>query len=422
MNNKFWREVFDQVMSLVLIYRVDPAGPQLMFVNSVVTSVLGYTAEAFVMESEQSGKLRSQLDEVFRAASQGDPIVQLTDLGGSEKKFNLGVSSFVSDSIKSDLVVVTLQNLDSASSVSTEFSSEVVAESLVMGSIIERLNHVATANGNMIFVGEAGTGKRMLMGQLLPDAVRAGHSIWILDYESPKAQFLSDGVQVDVDTLFAQRIKKPVTLCVYEFQSMPVVDQQRLLKWLDSNDQDKRFIVGSQVSADELVSRGTLDAALYYKLNLISIVLPPLTMRRSDIRPYTELWFRRARNAMGIEKPEISDKEWDRLFHFAYSGNFDELNQILIRSLAAYKDVFTFMVDEPKAKKQIEKRVEQSKMVNGLSIQMPFDDYMREYLSAVLETCDGKIYGDDGAAAVLGMKPTTLQSKMQKYGVRRVES
>lgn len=409
-------------MSLVLIYRVDPTGPQLMFVNSVVTSLLGYTAEAFVMESEQSGKLRNQLDDVFRAASDGDPIVQLTDLGGSEKNFSLGVSSFVSDSIKADLVVVTLQNLDSSNSVSTGFSSEVIAESLVMGSIIERLNHVARANGNMIFVGEAGTGKRMMMGQLLPDAVGAGHSIWILDYESPKAQCLSDGVQVDVETLFAQRSKKPVTLCVYELQSMPEDDQKRLLKWLDSNDRDKRFIVGSQVSADELVSRGALDSALYYKLNLISIVLPPLTMRRSDIRPYADLWFKRAGNALGIEKPEISDKEWDRLFHFAYTANFDELNQILLRSLAAYRDVFTFLVDEPKVKKQIEKRVEHSKMVDGLSIQMPFDDYMREYLTAVLETCDGKIYGSDGAAAVLGMKPTTLQSKMQKYGVRRVES
>src|SRR5690606_6891924 len=140
-----------------------------------------------------------------------------------------------SDSIKADLVVVTLSAIDADDSATLAHNSELVAESLVMGSIIDRLNNVASAKGNMIFVGESGTGKRLLMGQLLPEAVRSGQSIWKMDYEKGNAQFVLDGVQVDIDTLFAQRSKKPVTVCIYEMQSMPIRDQQRLLTWLDLN-------------------------------------------------------------------------------------------------------------------------------------------------------------------------------------------
>jgi DNA-binding NtrC family response regulator len=156
-------------------------------------------------------------------------------------------------------------------------------------------------------------------------------------------------------------------------------------------------------------------------MNLISVVLPALDMRRADIKPYSERWLNKVCDAVDVDLPSISDKEWTRLFHHEYAGGYDELNAILMRSLInGSSGKFQF---ELSASQTAEKKARSTRdSIDGsitLSNGATYDEHMREYLEQMMIRHGWKIYGSDGAAVQLGMKPTTLQSKLEKYSVRK---
>jgi transcriptional regulator of aromatic amino acid metabolism len=423
MNNKFWREIFDQITSLVMVFRIQNGTGELMFVNKAVHSCLGYSPEAFVMESEQTGELRSSLDNLFAAAADGIKSVELADLTGQNVLFAVESSSFSSDAIKEDLAILTLHPMvNSVQSGSDQ--NTVVAESIVMKSVLDRISQLEEVGANVAFVGGIGNGKRFFMDRLQRGALSSGYSIWKLDYaDGKKPAYSADGVQVDLDMLMTSRLRKDTTILLYEMQGMSNADQVRLFKFIDGQGAALRFICGSTVSPDALVATGKLMPELYYKLNLISVVLPSLDMRRADIRPYTWSWLRRVSEALAHEYPDISDKEWTRLFHHEYKESYDELNVILKRSLLRWKgDKFQFdleQADSAKTKLRTTSPASTDSSSIVLDYRATHDEHMHAYLNQVMDKYGWKIYGNDGAAAHLGIKPTTLQSKIEKYGVRK---
>jgi transcriptional regulator with AAA-type ATPase domain len=421
MNNKFWREIFDQITSLVMVFRMQVDTAELMFVNKAVNIHLGYTPESFVMESEQAGSLRSSLDQLVHAASDGRKVVVLSDLAGREIPFSVEIRAFHSDAIKEDLSILTLHPYASTTGFAAG-DDPIVAESIVMKSVMERLRQLEEVGANMAFVGGKGTGKRLMMDQALRGIIGRGESLWKLDFgDSKKPVYHMDGVQVDFAAMLAFRLRRQTAVIIYELDQMPKNDQTKLMNFVEGQESYIRFVVGSAESPDVLVSGGRLIPELYYKLNVISIVLPPLEMRRADIRPYAERWLGRMCEAVGIDLPMVSDKEWTRLFHHEYKQNYDELNRILMRSLLQSSgEKFHFELEMVETGKQKQRMVALS---DARSIVLDHgsthDQHMREYLRQVMERNGWKIYGGDGAAAQLGMKPTTLQSKLEKYGVEK---
>lgn len=416
MNNKFWREVFDQIHSLVMVFRMDPAGPQLMFVNQAVGRLLGYQPESYVMESEQPGALRTELEKVYYEVQAGAREVTLKGLDGSTTPFAAGVSVFESAAVKAELVALTLEPLEMKRAAdSAQAARNLVAESTVMQSVLQRVEFLDGQQGNMVFVGEGGTGKRFFMDRIRAGLVTEGRSLWMADYE--EGAHRADGVQMDVETMLGLRQRRPVDVLIYGLHKMPKTDQQRFEGWMSAFSPGFRLVAGSEVSPDDLVAKGKLQGEFYYAMAANNVVLPPLQLRRADIRPYAEAWLGRVAAAMGATAVTYSDKEWDRLFHHEWKRHYDELNEILTRTLAAQSR--KFLVAAPPAKSPaFPAEPSKDQAAPNLDVGMPYDEFMRGYLAAVLERCQGKVYGTDGAAALLGLRPTTLQSKLQKYGVK----
>jgi hypothetical protein len=421
MNNKFWREIFDQITSMVMIFRMQSEVAELMFVNRSVHTHLGYSPESFVLESEQDGDLRRSLSQLVRAATEGNRGVVLGDLAGREVSFHVEVRTFLSDAIKEDLVVLTLHPHSTDGELGIA-DKTIVAESVVMKSVMERIRQLEEVGASMAYIGAVGTGKRLLMDRSLRGVLAAGGSIWKLDYADSKNPVYSmDGVQVDLSSLFSAKLRKSTTVMLYEMGHMSKTDQTKLMTFTEGQESLLRFVCGSSESPDVMVSAGRLLPELYYKLNVISVVLPPLDMRRSDIRPYAERWLGRVCESVGQEVPSISDKEWTRLFHFEYRENYDELDVILRRSLLGWNgSKFQFELESADAGKP-KARVSVSADTGSIILdhRSTHDEHMQAYLLQVMDRCGWKIYGSDGAAASLGMKPTTLQSKLEKYGVRK---
>lgn len=403
-----------------MVFRMKDGTSELMFVNRAVHHVLGYTPEAFVMESEQEGALRSGLSALVEAVVSGSRRVVLTDLSGREVELSVEYQQFFSDAIKEDLAVLTLHRGVAADGVSND-DGGIVADSIVMQSVIDRYRQVDQAGASMAFIGAPGSGKRLFMDSSLRAALASGSSIWKMDYADQKRpSYTMDGVQVDLETLFAMKPRRNTLLLIYELDRMPLVDQSALYRFIDGQDGLLRFVTGSVESPDVMVAAGRLQPELYYKLNVISIVLPTLDMRRADIRPYAERWIERVATAGGFDIPSISDKEWTRLFHHEYERGFDELVQILKNSLFRWgggKFQFVLGSNSAASSRQAPQASSSDKII--LDVSGDHDEHMRSYLMQVMDRSGWKIYGKDGAAAVLGMKPTTLQSKLEKYGVKK---
>jgi hypothetical protein len=422
MNNKFWRDVFDQISSLVLIFRKETSGYELMFVNKAVQSYLGYKPELYVMESEQTGELRAELEEICTAAIGGETRIPFTMMSGQKASFSVSVSEFFSESIKESLLVMTVQS-GSNDNEAQDPSSGLLLQTQLMKTIHDRISQSLELGANIAFVGSPGSGKRYYLDKVMVDMLKSDDQIVKMDYSSGKLVLYCDGVQSDFDHLMSLRKSKPVAVVIYEMQQMSKSDQKKLYEWSTQGNRNVRFIVGSKISPDQMVAEGKLDAELYYSMNLTSVLLPGLNQRRSEIQPYAEAMIRKICEASGVAYPQISAKEWSRLFNHDYENNFDELNTIILRSvIRADKGSFQFELSEdrtqPTNRKKKSERAAGKGLVLDIDASQGYDEHMRVYLSQVLERTGGKIYGKDGAAALLGMKPTTLQSKLEKYKVR----
>jgi transcriptional regulator with PAS, ATPase and Fis domain len=422
MNNKFWRDVFDQISSLILIFRKESSDHELMFVNRAVQSYLGYKPESYVLESEQKGSLRDELETICRLALNGETRIQLTTLSGKKNMYSVEVSDFYSESIKEQILIMTVHGVSDAE-MPTDSSSNARFESQLMSTVRNRISQGLEQGANLAFVGAQGTGKRFFSDEVLARLIQSDYQIVKMDYSAGHVEIFCDGVHSDFDHLQSLRKSKPIALFIYELQEMGEKDQKLIMEWAKQPDRNVRFIVGSRVSLDQMVSEGRLHPELYYLMNLTSVVLPGLHHRRSEIQPYAEHLIRKICDASGVAYPKISEKEWTRLFNYDFKIHFDDLNTIILRSvIRAEEGAFEFNVGNASSstnqKRKGHPKNDESSVVIDLDVSGGYDEHMRIYLSQVLERTNGKIYGKDGAAAVLGMKPTTLQSKLDKYRVR----
>jgi len=144
--------------------------------------------------------------------------------------------------------------------------------------------------------------------------------------------------------------------------------------------------------------------------------VPPLRERREDVRPLASYFVARHAARMNRKPPRISERAWQVLEAHDWPGNVRELENYLERSLILCHGAELTLEEGPSAERRTAPpRPEAQEQRPGVR---PFEEAVRELLREALEAAGGRIYGPDGAAALLGLKPTTLQSKLQRYGVR----
>jgi DNA-binding NtrC family response regulator len=150
------------------------------------------------------------------------------------------------------------------------------------------------------------------------------------------------------------------------------------------------------------------------------IEIPPLRDRPEDILPLAELFLRLASKRLGIKTPSLASAQRRELEQYRWPGNIRELQNVIERStiLAAHGP---FMLNLDRGTR----RTSEARTHADPPAQFPLQSLPRlkesetDLIRAALKQARGKIYGDNGAAALLGIRPTTLSSKLARLGVRR---
>jgi len=216
------------------------------------------------------------------------------------------------------------------------------------------------------------------------------------------------------------------TLLLDEVAELPPRAQAKLLRVLQEGEiervggestysVDVRLIAATHQPLEQMIERGTFRSDLYYRLNIFPILLPPLRERLADLPVLAETLLERLAQRHGRQPPRFSPEVIDRLLRHAWPGNVRELENLLERALILTPGREPLVLP-PEFAISVSPHPASPTRDEGV---VRLDVALRQAIERALQASRGQIYGEQGAAALLGIKPTTLQSKMRKLGIAR---
>jgi formate hydrogenlyase transcriptional activator len=176
---------------------------------------------------------------------------------------------------------------------------------------------------------------------------------------------------------------------------------------------DVRLIAATNRDLGKMVEEGTFRADLFYRLNVFPLRIPPLRERTEDIPELILHFLTMASRKIGRTVTAVSPSSLDRLMHYHWPGNVRELQNVIERA--------TIMSDDPIVE-IVDTLVSQHPVQPSENTYMNLVDVEREHITKVLKDTSWAIEGKAGAAAILGLAPSTLRSRMAKFGITRPES
>jgi formate hydrogenlyase transcriptional activator len=186
--------------------------------------------------------------------------------------------------------------------------------------------------------------------------------------------------------------------------------QERVIERLGSTQPikvDVRIVAATNRDLENAVQEGTFREDLYYRLNVFPIAVPPLRERLEDIPALTWKFVEEFSQALGKSIESIASESLRQMQAYSWPGNVRELRNVVERAVILADDP-RMVVPLPENTNSRTSRVSQTLR----SVQI-------EHITATLESTNWRIRGRDGAAERLGLKPTTLETRMARLGVRR---
>ena len=175
---------------------------------------------------------------------------------------------------------------------------------------------------------------------------------------------------------------------------------------------DARLVAATNRDLKAMVEEGKFRADLYYRLHVFPLHVPPLRERREDIPLLTRYFVQKHAQRMGRNIDTIPTSVLEALTNYDWPGNIRELQNVLERSVILTNGSVLQVPMTELTGKTI------PTTLNGTSAAHPHHAERGTILKA-LEEARGQVGGSDGAAARLGLKRTTLQSRMRKYNIDR---
>jgi transcriptional regulator with GAF, ATPase, and Fis domain len=310
------------------------------------------------------------------------------------------------------------------SEISLDNHSGFVASSTGIRVVLRNAEQVARTDSVVLVLGETGTGKE-LIARIIHDMSRRSHLPMIkVNCAALPATLIESELFGREKGAYTGALARETgrfeladksTIFLDEIGELPLELQSKLLRVLQEGEferlgssktirADLRVIAATNRDLRCLVKEGKFREDLYYRLNVFPILIPPLRERREDIAPLVwhilrDLGKRMGRNIEGVHASTM------RVFQsYSWPGNVRELRNVIERNLILSSgSIFRAEFHEQEDKENLRRLAEVE------------SDYFR----TVLHKTHWRIRGQGGAAELLGLKPTTLEARLKKLGIRR---
>jgi formate hydrogenlyase transcriptional activator len=290
-------------------------------------------------------------------------------------------------------------------------------------------HQVARGNSPVLLRGETGTGKERLARALHRWSPRADHPFVTLHCTAvPPA-----ALEAELLGHVASAQERPGrlllanggTLLLDGVEELPLGLQAKLLRVLEtgafeskgaerSTRVDVRLLAATATDLDEAVAAGRFRADLYFRLAAFPLALPPLRERREDLGRLCQALLAEFGRRTGKRGRFVTPEGLERLRGYEWPGNVRELANLLERAaiLSAAPALGPEVLDVPGRRRRPTAALPASQTATLAEVQ-------RAHIERTLALTEGRIYGKGGAAELLGLKPSTLQSRMQKLNLVR---
>lgn len=307
---------------------------------------------------------------------------------------------------------------------------QIIGNSPALESVLANVERVAPTDSTVLILGETGTGKELIGRAIHQLSSRVGRPFIKLNCAAIPVDLLESELFGHEKGAFTNAIAQKIgrfemadtgTIFLDEIGDLPLALQPKLLRVVQEQQFERlgsgrthhinvRLVAATHRDLNLMVSQNEFRSDLFYRLNVFPIALPPLRKRREDIEQLTlhfvDIYSRR----MNKEIRHIPQETLKAFTEYTWPGNVRELQNLVERAVILSNDgVF------PNPLPVEEKSSIRSTYSSGGS----FSDSQRALLLQALEAANWVVGGSHGAAAQLGLKRTTLITKMKKFGISR---
>jgi len=309
---------------------------------------------------------------------------------------------------------------------------EFIGESASLRRVLQQLREVASTELTVLVTGETGTGKGLAARAIHQLSARRHGPFIHVNCGGLQAQLIESDLFGHERGAFTGAVARRLgkfeladggTIFLDEIGDLSADCQTRLLHVLQerviervgsqkSVSVDVRVIAATNRDLARAVRQNQFRADLFYRLNVFPVVLPPLRDRREDVPLLAQHFVRQFSAHLHRPPPVLTDAAMVRLLEYSWPGNVRELEHTIQRAVILSDSTsigpeHIVLGPMPPAQQQEQ----------NLEI-LPLEEFERRYLQRVLEHTGGVIHGRRGAALLLGVKPTTLRSRLQRLGLR----
>ena len=304
---------------------------------------------------------------------------------------------------------------------------DIIGQSKALQSVMEQVGKVAATNATVLLLGETGTGKELVARAVHWMSQRTGNSFIKLNCAAIPSGLLESELFGNEKGAFTGAVSKKIgrieladkgTLFLDEIGEISLALQPKLLRVLQDQEFERlggtqtlkvdfRLIAATNRDLADAVRENEFRSDLYYRLNVFPIRVPPLRERREDIQVLVEHFVQKFARRMNRSITSIPKKTMDALKAWEWPGNVRELENFVERSVILTQgSVLASPLTELKLNSPLQKSADES-----------LEAAERDHILRALRECHGQIGGPRGAAVRLGLKRTTLQSKLKHLGI-----
>ncbi len=306
---------------------------------------------------------------------------------------------------------------------------EIIGESRALKRVLKQVETVAREEATVLILGETGTGKELIARAIHELSPRRERTFVKLNCSAIPAGLLESELFGHEKGAFTGAIAQKIgrlelahegTLFLDEIGDLPLELQPKILRALQEREFDRlggtktipvnvRLIAATNRNLAKMVAAHEFRNDLYYRLKVFPIEIPPLRERREDIPVLVNYFVHKHSRRMNRQIATVPKETMEVLSHWSWPGNVRELENFMERAVILTPGP---VLRAPLAELKVPDEA-------GSELDPNLENAEREHILRILREAKGMIGGKHGAAERLGLKRTTLNSKMKKLGIKR---
>jgi transcriptional regulator with GAF, ATPase, and Fis domain len=304
-----------------------------------------------------------------------------------------------------------------------------VGESAALRYVLFKIAEVAPTESTVLITGETGTGKELVARAIHDASGRRDRPLVKVNCAALSPSLIESeffGHEKGAFTGASARkigrfeLADGATIFLDEIGELPTELQVKLLRVIQEGEferlgssntikADVRIIAATNRNLDLEVKKGVFREDLWYRLNVFPITVPPLRQRREDIALLVEHFASRFSKKLGKEITSVSPATLKSLRDYSWPGNVRELANVIERAVISSRGS-TLVIGRDFTEPAADKLLQANKTLEELE---------RDYILRILNETGWRIEGQQGAARILGINPSTLRARIVKLGIQK---